>query len=114
MFIRPDTCNPRIRFWFHFSVENVQREQRVIFNMVNLSKARNLFARGMTPVVRSSRRKKWQRLPRGQVYYYKSPEHGGHHVLSFAFAFDRCENGEKYFFALAFPYSYSRLMTFLR
>ena len=38
LFVRPDTCNPRIRFWFHFSVENVQRGQRVIFNIVNLSK----------------------------------------------------------------------------
>jgi hypothetical protein len=24
LFIRPDTCNPRVRFWFNFSVENVQ------------------------------------------------------------------------------------------
>jgi hypothetical protein len=24
LFIRPDTCNPRVRFWFHFTVDNVQ------------------------------------------------------------------------------------------
>jgi hypothetical protein len=27
LFIRPDTCNPRVRFWFHFTVDNVQEDQ---------------------------------------------------------------------------------------
>ena len=59
LFVRPDTCNPRVRFWFHFTVDNVQEDQRVIFNIVNLSRTRNLFQQGMTPVVRSTSRKKW-------------------------------------------------------
>ena len=50
LFIRPDTANPRARLWFHFTVENTQRDQRVIFNVVNLSKWRTLFADGLTPV----------------------------------------------------------------
>ena len=33
------------RFWFHFTVENTQKNQRVIFNVVNLSKLRTLFGR---------------------------------------------------------------------
>ncbi len=44
------------RFWFHFTVENTQRDQRVIFNVVNLSKARSLFSQGLTPVVKSTSR----------------------------------------------------------
>ena len=28
LFVRPDTCNPRVRFWFYFSVENTQLDQR--------------------------------------------------------------------------------------
>ena len=48
-----------LRFWFHFSVDNVQKDQRIIFNIVNLSKTKNLFQRGMTPVVKSSSRPKW-------------------------------------------------------
>ena len=40
LFVRPDTCNPRARFWFHFSVSNVQRGQRVLFNVVNLGRSR--------------------------------------------------------------------------
>ena len=59
LFVRPDTCNPRVRFWFHFTVDNVQEDQRVIFNIVNLSRTRNLFQQGMTPGVRSTSRKKW-------------------------------------------------------
>ncbi|KAK9404268.1 cytosolic carboxypeptidase 6-like [Crotalus adamanteus] len=27
LFIRPDTCNPRFRVWFNFSVENVKESQ---------------------------------------------------------------------------------------
>ena len=53
LFIRPDTANPRARLWFHFTVENTQRDQRVIFNVVNLSKWRTLFADGLTPVVKA-------------------------------------------------------------
>ena len=47
-----------------------------------------------------------------QVYYYRSPEHSFHYVLSFAFAFD-LEEEEKYYFAFAFPYSYHRCMRYL-
>ena len=27
LFIRPDTCNPRFRVWFNFTVENVRSDQ---------------------------------------------------------------------------------------
>lgn len=27
LFIRPDTCNPRFRVWFNFTVENVRETQ---------------------------------------------------------------------------------------
>lgn len=27
LFIRPDTCNPRFRVWFNFTVENVKESQ---------------------------------------------------------------------------------------
>ena len=67
LFIRPDTCNPRYRFWFNFSVENVHADQRIIFNIVNLSKTRNLFTLGLTPIVRSTSRPKWQRIPEENV-----------------------------------------------
>ena len=59
LFVRPDTCNPRCRFWFYFSVENTQLDQRVVFNVVNLSRTRCLFQKGLTPVVRSTSRPKW-------------------------------------------------------
>ena len=52
-------CNPRYRFWFNFSVENVHEGQRIIFNIVNLSKSKNLFRVGLTPIVRSTSRPRW-------------------------------------------------------
>ena len=33
LFIRPDTCNPKFRVWFNFTVENTVEGQRVIFNL---------------------------------------------------------------------------------
>lgn len=108
LYIRPDTCNPRARFWFHFSVDNVQKDQRVLFHVVNLGRTRSLFKDGMTPVVKSTSRPRWQRLKSEQVYYYTSPEHSRNSVLSMAFAFDR--EDEIYSFALTFPYSYTRTM----
>lgn len=27
LFLRPDTCNPRFRFWFNFTVDNVKQDQ---------------------------------------------------------------------------------------
>lgn len=65
----------------------------------------------MTPIVKSSGRPKWQRLPRQNVFYYKSAVHQNHYVLSFAFAFDK--EDEVYQFALAPPYTYSRLQSYL-
>lgn len=59
IFIRPDTCNPRFRVWFNFTVENVKADQRVIFNVVNFSKTKSLYRDGMTPLVKSTSRPKW-------------------------------------------------------
>ena len=87
-------------------MENTRKNQRVILNVVNLSKARNLFSEGLTPVVKSTTRPRWQRMPKQNVFYYKSPLHHEHFVLSFAFSFDR--EDERYSFALAQPYSLSR------
>lgn len=85
--------------------------QRVIFNIVNISKNRNLFKYGLTPLVKSSGRPKWQRLPKNHVFYYRSPVHQNHYVLSFAFAFEK--EDEVYQFAVAPPYSFSRLHAYL-
>ncbi|KAM7361346.1 cytosolic carboxypeptidase 6 isoform 2-T2 [Cochliomyia hominivorax] len=111
LFLRPDTCNPRYRFWFNFTVDNVKQDQRVIFNIVNMSKSRNLFNAGLTPLIKSSSRPKWQRLPKKNVFYYRSPLHQNHYVLSFAFSFDK--EDDVYQFALAPPYSYSRMQSYL-
>ncbi|GJQ68556.1 hypothetical protein Trydic_g14409 [Trypoxylus dichotomus] len=65
----------------------------------------------MTPLVKSSTRPKWQRIPKRNVFYYRSPVHQNNYVLSFTFGFDR--EDEIFQFALAPPYSYSRLQSFL-
>ncbi|XP_066958146.1 cytosolic carboxypeptidase-like protein 5 isoform X1 [Macrobrachium rosenbergii] len=111
LYIRPDTSNPRYRLWFNFTVDNVKANQTAIFNLINIHKGRNLFCEGLTPLVRSTSRPKWTRMPSENVYYYESAEHNGQNVLSFAICFD--VEMDVYQFALTYPYSYTRLQTFL-
>lgn len=35
LFIRPDTCSPRYRFWFNFTVDNVKQDQVIFANLRN-------------------------------------------------------------------------------
>ena len=111
LFIRPDTCNPRLRVWFNFTVSNAIPGQRVIFNIVNFSKTKSLYREGMSPLIMSTTRPKWQRIPAKNVFYYKSPDHRQNYVMSFAFAFDNKD--EVYQFSYCYPYSYSRLQCYL-
>lgn len=38
LFLRPDTCNPRYRFWFNFTVDNVKQDQvNGIFTLILLT-----------------------------------------------------------------------------
>ncbi|KAJ8306552.1 hypothetical protein KUTeg_017097 [Tegillarca granosa] len=99
LFIRPDTCNPRFRVWFNFTVENVKGDQRVIFNIVNFSKTKSLYRDGMV------------RIPAKHVYYYRCPDHRKNYVMSFAFCFDK--EDDIYQFSYCYPYSYTRLQNYL-
>ncbi|XP_056388433.1 cytosolic carboxypeptidase 6-like isoform X4 [Hyla sarda] len=111
LFIRPDTCNPRFRVWFNFTVENTKENQRIIFNIVNFSKTKSLYRDGMSPVVKSTSRPSWQRMPSKNVYYYRCPDHRKNYVMSFAFCFDR--EDDVYQFAYCYPYTYTRLQHYL-
>uniref|UniRef100_A0A8D8VZJ2 Cytosolic carboxypeptidase 6 n=2 Tax=Cacopsylla melanoneura TaxID=428564 RepID=A0A8D8VZJ2_9HEMI len=112
LFIRPDTCNPRHRLWFNFVIDNTRLDQRVILNIVNIGKTKNLFREGMTPLVRStSRNKKWYRMLNRDVYYHRSNAHRKHYVLSLIFAFDKEEDA--YQISFSYPYSYSKCKLYL-
>lgn len=110
LYIRPDTCNPKFRVWFNFSVRNMKADQRVIFNLVNFSKVKSLYRDGMSPMVKSTSRPVWQRTPAKNVFYYRCPDHKKSYVMSFAFAFDK---EEVYQFAYCYPYTYTRLQVYL-
>ncbi|TGZ50862.1 hypothetical protein CRM22_010768 [Opisthorchis felineus] len=108
--IRADTCNPKFRVWFNFKVSNCCANQRVIFNVVNFSKTKSLYREGMSPLVRSTSRLQWSRIPHKNVFYYRCPEHRRNYVMSFAFCFDR---EEEYQFCYCYPYTFTRLQAYL-
>ena len=128
--LRPDTNAPRYRLWYFFRVRfdphrNVFIDQahggatpqthRVVFSIINFSKSRSLYRDGMTPLVRSTSRPHWERLPRKQVFYFRSTKQHSHgarsnssnssFMCSFVFTFDRPE--DEYFFAYSFPFTYT-------
>eukprot|EP01060_Flectonema_neradi_P010863 TRINITY_DN1793_c0_g5_i1.p1 TRINITY_DN1793_c0_g5~~TRINITY_DN1793_c0_g5_i1.p1 ORF type:complete len:444 (+),score=24.06 TRINITY_DN1793_c0_g5_i1:42-1373(+) len=109
--LRHDTNNPHYRVWFYFSVNQLQKNQRAIFHIINGSKARSLYRIGMTPLVCSTSRPKWERVPQKQVFYYRSPRFKKNYVLSMAFNFDR--DDDTYYFAYCYPYSFTFLQKFL-
>ncbi|KAK2543404.1 hypothetical protein Q9966_003179 [Columba livia] len=65
----------------------------------------------MAPMVKSTSRPKWQRIPSKNVYYYRCPDHRKNYVMSFAFCFDR--EADTYQFAYCYPYTYTRLQHYL-
>ena len=109
--IQPDTHNHRYRVWFYFSVSNVRKKQAVLFNVTNFSKAKSLYREGMTPLVRSTSRSYWQRVPTKNTFYYKCPRHNMSYALSFLFEFDL--EDDIYYFAYCYPYTYTDLQRYL-
>ncbi|CAM9748023.1 unnamed protein product, partial [Ectocarpus sp. 12 AP-2014] len=121
--VRPDTKNSRHRLWFYFSVSNIRRVTtksscwlQVLLNIVNFSKTKSLYREGLAPVVCSRGRPHWnQQIPSSQVLYYRSPKGPGNrmaYVMSFLFKFD-VATAAPYFFAYAFPYTYTNLQRYL-
>ncbi|TMS35557.1 hypothetical protein L596_002936 [Steinernema carpocapsae] len=85
--------------------------QRVVFNIVNFSKDRNLFdSASASPVYKASSQTSWSRIPVKNLYYYRSAAHGNRFILSFSHQFDDSHRVE---FAYCIPYSYSKLQQFL-
>lgn len=65
----------------------------------------------MSPVVRSRLRPRWERVAPQNVFYYRLAQSKKAYCMSFAVLFDR--PGDTYEFAYCFPYSFSRLQTWL-
>jgi hypothetical protein len=63
-------------------VSNCKAGQRVLFSIVNFSKSRSLFREGMSPLVCSSSRPTWERIPAKNCFYYRSPKANNGCVLS--------------------------------
>uniref|UniRef100_A0A915KKC2 Cytosolic carboxypeptidase N-terminal domain-containing protein n=1 Tax=Romanomermis culicivorax TaxID=13658 RepID=A0A915KKC2_ROMCU len=59
LYIREDVNNNKQRVWFYFSVENSLPIENVTFHVVNFSKVRLLYKRGLSPVHKSETQPEW-------------------------------------------------------
>ncbi|GIQ84675.1 hypothetical protein KIPB_006216, partial [Kipferlia bialata] len=113
--IRPDPGSASSRLWFYFRVTNVVPKSALyVFNMLGFSKNRTSFSVGMTPIVRSSSKPKWEKIPTDQCFNYSSSRHRSQTsrpILSIVFRFDKKE--DEYFFAFTYPYTHSMLQRYL-
>ncbi|KAL6630895.1 hypothetical protein U3516DRAFT_534072, partial [Neocallimastix sp. 'constans'] len=117
LYIKPDPSENHNkqghRVWFYFQIKNTARNQRVILNIVNLSKTKmTLYQQGATPVVKSDKRPEWVRLPKDTVFLHRSLRHKRNYILSITFCFD--DPNDTYYFAFAFPYTYTQLQDYLK
>uniref|UniRef100_A0A914DBA3 Uncharacterized protein n=1 Tax=Acrobeloides nanus TaxID=290746 RepID=A0A914DBA3_9BILA len=84
---------------------------RVVFNIVNFSKNRNLFdSANAAPVFRVGTEGNWSRIAARHIFYYRSQAHGDRFILSFVHIFRSIDRTE---FAYCIPYSYTKLQKFL-
>ncbi|VDL96832.1 unnamed protein product [Schistocephalus solidus] len=123
LYIRPDTCNPKTRNWFYFSIENVRPQQVLpkyidyFYSSILQSVARFIVMECLlllcqqadhiviVTLIRC-------RIPRKNVFYYRSPEHENNYILSFAICFDR--EDDIYYFCYCYPYTYTQLQRYLK
>ncbi len=81
--------------------------------MMNINKKATAYRLGMAPIVRSTSRPRWERIPSKFVFNYADPRPKGQKtpLVSFLFKFDN--DRDEYFFAFCYPYTYSMLQRFL-
>eukprot|EP00055_Hartaetosiga_balthica_P015211 m.88323 g.88323 ORF g.88323 m.88323 type:complete len:853 (+) comp8805_c1_seq1:2084-4642(+) len=108
LMIRADIESERHRLWFNFKVWNALEGQHVVFHILNFSKTKSLFSSGMSPVIRSKKRPKWERIGGKNVFFYrKSPTKKSTTQMSFVVVFD--DPTDVYEFAYCYPYTYTHL-----
>lgn len=117
LYMRVDANTRGYHQWYYFSV-TASTPAEVTFNIVNFTKNESLYSQGMLPVVYSEKeaKKGWHRG--GFDVKYRSSkinslleEHKSYFALTFSYKFEHAL--DKVYFAYAFPYTFSRLCTFL-
>ncbi|KAG9397354.1 Zinc carboxypeptidase [Carpediemonas membranifera] len=112
IYIRPDTYQEKWRLWFYFRVTGVRAGESVCFSIMNINKKATAYRLGMSPIVRSTSRPKWERIPEKYCFNYTDPRGKAKNpIVSFLFKFDN--ERDEYFFAFCYPYTYSMLQRFL-
>jgi cytosolic carboxypeptidase protein 2/3 len=105
--------------WFYFSVANMRKGQKYIFNIINLLKPDSLYNQGMKPCVYSENAARmshtgWTRMGQDICYYQntiKKPQGGCYFTLTFSITaeYDR----DTLFLAHCYPYTYTDLLKYL-
>lgn len=96
------------RSWFHFGVRGYQAGKLIRINIVNMNRQGKLYGQGMSPMVMTTPKCKWERLRDRPHYQTKN----GEFTLSFIHRFSEGRNSSTYF-AFCFPWSYTQCQNVL-
>ncbi len=73
LYLQSDVCYPcGLRWWFHFSVTNLEPDVPYEFRIVNMQRKESFFSAGMQPVAYSVAEGRWQRVGK-DVRYHPTP-----------------------------------------
>ena len=121
LFMSGDTNTKGQTRWFYFSVKNVKKGQTVRFNICNFHKSIRLFRQGMKPMYMSEQEsfateKVWKQVSEDIEFFRNaSPIDPNRRLYLYTLSFSHTFTYENdtVFFALAVPYTYTRLLRFL-
>ncbi|XP_038621151.1 cytosolic carboxypeptidase 2 [Tachyglossus aculeatus] len=116
--LQPDLYTGRHTQWFYFRVQNTRRGVAYRFTIVNLTKAKSLYATGLKPLMYSQLDAQtgqvgWRREG-GDIKYYKSSQGAGQrplYCLTWTVQFPH--DNDTCFFAHFYPYTYTDLQRYV-
>lgn len=110
LLMKTDTNSLGYAQWFYFEVtSSVTGDLKM--NILNFSKRKSLFRKGMRPCYRIAGNKDWNHVDNTQYEGHDLENGKRFYTLSFVYKF--LEANEKVFFSFAMPYTFTRLKNFL-
>ncbi|XP_028815116.1 cytosolic carboxypeptidase 2 isoform X2 [Denticeps clupeoides] len=117
--LRHDLYTTKHTQWFYFRVKKVKAGVTYRFTIINLLKSNSLYNAGMRPLLYSERAAKeqgegWKRVGANIKYYRNNGSQDGKALYSLTWTLEFPHEGDTYYLAHCYPYTYSDLQHYLQ